>query len=139
MGRVINPETAGKERNRLTKSIVLAIRELMVQTSVDSRSKDLAAYICMALETIAESIDASVGAWEKRGYWVKADRYRMEWIWSERYAKEMRAALVADDWAKIAQISAQVAEKLKTTKVSPRHRMGTPWVGAWRKMSSDMR
>ena len=36
----------------------------------------------LALEEIAVSIDVSVQAWEKRDYWVKADRFRMEWEWA---------------------------------------------------------
>ena len=44
MGRVINPESAGKDRTRLVKSTVLAMRELMRQTQPDDTSRDLAAY-----------------------------------------------------------------------------------------------
>ena len=46
---MINPEGAGKERNRLVKSIVLAMRELMRQSEPDEHSRDLAAYIALAL------------------------------------------------------------------------------------------
>ena len=38
-------------------------------------------------------IDSSVAAWEKRGYWVKADRFRMEWAWAGSLAEKMRTAM----------------------------------------------
>jgi len=109
LGRVINPESAGKERTRLTRATVLALRELMRQSQPDSKTRDLAAFIALALEAVAATIDASVDAWEKRGYWVKADRFRMEWYWSEQLGRAMRQAVLAEDWPTIALTAAQVA------------------------------
>jgi hypothetical protein len=137
LGRVINPETAGKERTRLTKAVVIAIREFMRQLQPDDNTRDLAAFISLALDAIAGTIDSSVGAWEKRGYWVKADRFRMDWAWSSRLAGNMRQAVLAEDWMKVAQTAAQVAERLNGVRIPQRHRMGTPWVGAYRKMRGE--
>jgi hypothetical protein len=78
LSRVIKTETAAKDRTRLTRAVVLALRELMRQTQPDNHSRDLAAFISFALLEINQTIDASVAAWEKRGYWVKADRFRMD-------------------------------------------------------------
>jgi hypothetical protein len=71
LSRVYNPESAGKERNQLTRSIVLALRELMKQQGTDDLTKDLAAFVALALDDVNGTIEASVTAWEKRGYWVK--------------------------------------------------------------------
>ncbi|HEX9029103.1 MAG TPA: hypothetical protein VF823_08010 [Anaerolineales bacterium] len=131
MSRVINPDSAGKERNHLTRSIVLAIRELMKQTQPDQYSKDLAAFIALSLSEIADTIDVSVAAWEKRGYWVKAERFRMEWEWAGRLGREMRKALQGEDWAAVAGTAATVAQKLMKIQIPARHRLGTPWDGAW--------
>ena len=92
MSRVINPESAGKDRTRLTKAIVLAIRELAKQSEPTPASRDLAAFISLALSAIADGIDASVAAWEKRDYWVKADKFRMEWMWAGATAAKMKSA-----------------------------------------------
>ncbi|RPI22643.1 MAG: hypothetical protein EHM70_23520 [Chloroflexota bacterium] len=134
MGRVINPESAGKERNQLNRAVVLAIRELMKQNTVDDTSRDLAAFISLALLRISETIDTSVEAWEKRDYWIKADRFRMEWAWSGRLGHDMRQAVLAGDWAMVAMTAAQAAQKLMNVKVPIRHRLGTPWVGAWQEL-----
>jgi len=134
MSRVINPDSAGKERARLTKAIVIAIRELARQDEPGAEARDLAAFIALALEAIAAGIDVSVAAWEKRDYWVKADRFRMEWAWAGALGQKMRAAVLADDWAGVALLSAQIAQKLGGLKVSENHRLGAPWVGAWRQL-----
>lgn len=136
MSRIINPESAGKERTQLTKGIVLAIRELAKQNDPGPDSRDMAAFIALALATIAEGIDISVAAWEKRGYWVKADKFRMEWLWTTQYAEKMRAAVLADDWATVALVMTQTAQKLAKVNVPAGHRLGRPWVGAYKELAS---
>jgi hypothetical protein len=134
MSRVINPDSAGKERNRLTKAVVITIRELVKQTEPTDETRDMAAFIALALGTIAEGIDVSVAAWEKRNYWVKADRFRMDWAWAGQLGEKMKTAVLEEDWASVAMLSAQIGQKLQKIKVSERHRMGKPWVGAWNKL-----
>lgn len=135
MSRLINPDSAGKDRTRLSKSIVLSIRELAKQADINNETKDLAAFIILALQSISEGIDVSVAAWEKRGYWVKADRFRMEWIWTGQYAEKMRAAVLQDDWATIAMLIPQIAQKFGKVVVSENHRLGKPWVGAYKQLN----
>lgn len=135
MSRVINPESAGKDRTRLTKSIVLAMRELAKLNEPTPEARDMAAFIALALEEISAGIDASVAAWEKRDYWVKADRFRMEWLWAGQVAAKMRAAVQADDWAAIAMQMPVLAQKLSKVQVPAAHRLGRPWVGAWKQLN----
>ena len=136
MGRLINPESAGKERTQLTKAIVLAVRELAKQADVNNDAKDLAAFIALALKSISEGIDISVVAWEKRGYWVKADRFRMEWMWTGQIADKMKVAIFTDDWGTIAMLMPQIAQKLSKIVVSDHHRLGKPWVGAFNQLTT---
>ena len=126
MSRVINPDSVGKERTRLTKSIVLCIRELAKQTQVTPEAKDLAAFIALALQSISEGIDVSVAAWEKRDYWVKADKFRMEWMWAGQLATKMKTAVLEDDWATIAMLMPQIASRFGKVIVSDNHRLGKP-------------
>jgi hypothetical protein len=131
---IINPDSAGKERTQLSKGIVLAIRELAKQTEPGSESRDMAAFIALALTQISAGIDVSVAAWEKRGYWVKADKFRMEWLWSGLYGDKMKAAVLADDWATVALTMTQIAQKLSKIQVPAGHRLGRPWVGAFKRL-----
>jgi hypothetical protein len=137
LSRLINPDSAGKDRTRLSKAIVLSIRELARQGDITNEAKDLAAFIALALKTISEGIDASVVAWEKRDYWVKADRFRMEWMWTGQYAEKMKTALLRDDWGTIAMLMPQIAQKFSKVVVSENHRLGKPWVGAYLQLNSN--
>ena len=137
MSRVYNPESVGKDRTRYSKSIVLALRELMKQSEPNELTKDLTAFVVLALEEISANIDVSVEAWEKRGYWVKADKFRLEWEWAGSYAKTLKSALLAEDWGTVAMTSAKIAQKLNKVTVPEHHRLGTPWVGAWKKLRSQ--
>ena len=137
MSRVYNPDSAGKERNTLTRGVVLALRNLMKQQGTDDLTRDLAAFVALSLGEINATIEASVGAWEKRGYWVKADKFRLEWEWTGNMGKTMGEALLKEDWATVALTSAKVAQKLGTITVPERNRLGTPWVGAWQKLQKE--
>ncbi len=137
MTRIINPDSAGKERSHLSKTIVLAVREMVLQSEPGMESRDLAAFIILALERIAATIDVSVAAWEKRDYWVKADKFRMEWAWAGQLAKKMRAGLRKEDWGEIAVVAAQAAQKLNKVSVAPGNRLGKPWVGAWEVLKTN--
>jgi hypothetical protein len=131
LSRIINPDSAGKERSHLSKAVVLAVREMARQSEPGIGSLDLAAFIVLALERIAGTIDVSVAAWEKRGYWVKADKFRMEWLWAGQFARKLRDGLRKEDWSDIALAAAQVAQKLNKVSVAPGNRLGKPWIGAW--------
>jgi len=129
----INTETAGKERNRLAKMVVLAIQEVVKQPEPNDVVKDIAAFLAFSMEAIAASIDSTVEAWEKRGYWVKADRFRLEWDWAGTYAGEIQKALDIEDWGALALIVAKIGKKLGNIRIAKKNRMGTPWIGSWQR------
>ena len=135
MSRVINPDSVGKLRTQLIKGIVLSIRELARQTGTGAETRDLAAFIALALKTISEGIDVSVTAWEKRDYWIKADKFRMEWMWTGSTAEKMRNAVLSEDWATVAALSAQIAQKFNKIQISENHRLGRPWVGSFNQLN----
>lgn len=134
MGHIIKFETAGKERLRLQKEIVIAIKELASQPGVDQTTKDLVAYIAISLQDIGKTVDESVAAWEKRGYWIKAERYRIEWDWATKLGDDLCRNLLGEDWIKIVEIIGKITQKMSKIKIPLRNRYGTPWVGFWDKL-----
>lgn len=136
LGRVVNLESAGKERNRLSRSVVTAIRRLMQQREVDRTTRDLAAFISLALREINDTIDPTVEAWEKRGYWLKADRYRMEWNWSRSLGEKLDQALRDEEWGTVASIVAEIANKLANVNELKRLGSEAPWDGAWERLKA---
>lgn len=131
MGRVINPEPARKQRQRLLRAVVLTLREMMAQTEQQEETRDQAAFLVLALREVAETIDRTVTPWEKRGYWLKADRFRMEWDWSSRLGDELARALLAADWGEVARVVGEIAARVRDVHVPRRHGLGRPWEGAW--------
>lgn len=142
MSRIITVDGAGQQRTRLNRAVAVAVRLLARQPEFGTDARDLTAFIVLALEAIAGGLDESLLAWEKRGYWVKADKFRMEWAWCAREAAKMRAALLRDDASGIAAASATIATKLAHIHVAENHRLGTPWAGAlaeFTKTTNDQR
>lgn len=136
MSRIVNPEGAGKEREMLARSVVAAIQELMRQQEVNSQTRDLAAYIVLALLQIRTTIESSVNAWEKRGYWLKADRFRMEWEWTELLSRKLKTAILSERWDEAAMLAVQITQKMSHVKVPKRGYKTEFWRGAWEKLMS---
>lgn len=137
MSQIINPSTPGKQRTRLTKAIVITIRAFMRQEKPNDNTKNMVAFIILALKEISDGIDKSVTAWEKRGYWIKADKYRLEWQWTGDYADQLRKTFSNENWTEISGLLIQIMGRFSNIKVSDKHRMGKPWIGAFKKYQSS--
>jgi hypothetical protein len=137
VSRIVNSQSTGRERAQLVRAIVVAIRELSRQAAFGDEARDLASFIVLALRTILKGIDASAQAWEKRGYWVKADRFRMDWDWAEPLAGRLQSAIELGDEPAVASLVMQVAQRMNSVQVSANPRVGTPWAGAFARMTSN--
>ena len=134
MSRVIKLDGSGKERTQLSRSVLRAIQELMRQTQVDEKTRDLASFIVLALEAIYKTIDQSVAAWEKRGYWLKADRFRLEWEWTGQLSSRMRQAILDENWDTVAITAVEIGKKLNGVQMPKRAPETEPWTGAWKQL-----
>jgi len=132
MSRLINTEPPSKRRNKAAREIVLCIRTAASFQDQD-QLLDLMAHIASNLEIIEGSIEQSVTAWEKRNYWVKADRYRMKWEWVQPALKAVISYLESRGSAGDIPVETlvEIAEELGGITISPNHRMGKPWTGAY--------
>ena len=134
MGNLINPDGAGKRRDRLVKSVVLAVRELAGHKRVTQETRDLVAYLVLALKQVDATIDETCLAWEKRDYWIKADQFRQQWAWTTPAAKKLEQAVVEDKWQLIPEVVPEVASHLSNVTLPKRNTIGTPWQGAYATM-----
>jgi hypothetical protein len=136
LSRVIHIDGVGKTRSQLIRAVTLALRELAGQSEPDETSRDLVAFIIITLEQIDQTVEETVLAWEKRGYWLKADRFRLEWNWTIKISQDLHQALFMDDWEKIGYACMELASKLNSVKLPQRNSIGTPWVGAWIRLNA---
>jgi hypothetical protein len=113
------------------KALSLTVKELRKYRDFNNKSRDLNAFAVMTLEAISDSVETTVKAWEKRDYWIKADKFRIEWGWVDACAAKLHSALITNNWSESIAVREVLSTKTAGIKISPRHRMGTPWLGAW--------
>lgn len=104
MGRVVNTDSTGKQRNQLRRTIAEMLRHLSQKSSIDAEAKDMLATIVLCLREINDGIDGSTVAWEKRDYWMKAETFRREWQWVTEFESKLTTTLRAEDWDAIPEI-----------------------------------
>jgi hypothetical protein len=128
---LIKLDGVGKQRDRLLKGVVLALRELATRNEVDDEARDLAAFIALALNEVHATIDVTCQAWEKRDYWLKADQFRREWAWAGRAAEKMERVVLGDQWPDLPALMAELSRHLEKVRLPKRNTLGRPWLGAY--------
>ena len=137
MSPVINPDGVGKQRDRLMKAITLALRTLASRSKVDDETRDLVAFIALALNEIHATIDVTCLAWEKRDYWLKSDQFRREWGWAGRTGEKLERVVLGDEWQNLPAQMVDLAKHLEKVNLPKRNTLGTPWVGAYKKLAQE--
>ncbi len=132
MSRVVRTESATRTRERMMQTVALALRGLVNAELSQEQLRDRLAFTSLALDEIASSANDTCLAWEKRGYWVKADRFRAEWGWMEQPRRDLRAALTAGDLAGATGHTAELLVKLAGVHIPTRLQTTQPWEGAWK-------
>lgn len=127
MGRIINTASPGSERNRLRRTMAEILRHLMFKRGVDDEVKDMTATLVYALRGIAESVEVTTGAWEKRDYYVKADRFRLEWEWVTPAARRLEAVAREGRWEDLPQELAALAPRFADIRIAKMTRDATTW------------
>jgi hypothetical protein len=134
---VINPDGVGKQRDRLMRAVTLALRALASRSQVDAETRDLVAFIALALNEIHATIDVTCAAWEKRDYWLKADQFRREWAWAGRTAEKVERVVLGDEWQNLPALMVELSKHLDKVNLPKRNTLGTPWVGAYAKLAAE--
>ena len=134
---VVNPDGVGKQRDRLMKGVTLALRTVASRSQVDTETRDLVAFIALALNEIHATIDVTCLAWEKRDYWLKADQFRREWGWAGRTAEKIERVVLGDQWQDLPLQMVELSKHLEKVNLPKRNTLGTPWVGAYKKLADE--
>ena len=133
MGRVYNPNKPGKERERLLKLMKVTIKELHECQAGSDDFKDLASFLSLTLKAVSVTVSTTITAWEKRGYWLKADRFRLEWSWVDNISQQVEVMLRQSDWEALVKLTNEIQLNLVNVPLLKKHRFGKPWVGAYDK------
>jgi len=137
MSRVISIEAPGKIRNQHRRTIAEALRRLSQKPRFDDEAKDLAALIVFCLHGMADTVDQTIEAWEKRDYWMKAERFREEWRWLEPTADELSGVIHKRQWDQLPSILAQMMPHFADVKIKQMTRKPTLWQGAYERFMRE--
>ncbi len=137
MSRIISTESPGTIRNQHRRTIAEALRRLSQKPDLDEEAKDLAALIVFSLLGMANTVDQTIDAWERRDYFLKAERFREKWRWLEPMTDELSAVMYEGRWAELAGTLAQLMPHFADVRVKKMTRKPTLWQGAYEKLVQE--
>ena len=137
MSRIINTNSPGKERNQMMRTAAEMIRRLSQKAEVDDETRDITALLVLCLKRIDEGIDSSTQAWEKRDYWVKAERFRSRWAWAGKNATILEAIIRNENWEAMPEVLVTLLPYFDEIKVVKFTRKPSMWQGAYSRLISE--
>ena len=130
MGRVIRTETAARDRRQMLQGLGAALARAGDPSCAPEEQGDILGFCVLSLAQVNHGVDKTASAWEARGYWLKADKFRREWAWAAEAAAGIEASLNARDLGRAALAAARMAPHLASVKVPARLSRSRPWHGA---------
>ncbi len=134
MSRVVTVDSVGSQRQRLRRTIAEALRRLMAKRELDEEARDLAALIVFSLREIDEGVEQTATAWEKRDYYIKADRFRQEWLWVGPAADEIERILRRQAWDRLPAALARLLSHFSDITINRMVRTEKLWQGCYRRL-----
>jgi hypothetical protein len=131
MSRVINPNAPGKSRSYHVRTLAEMLRRLASKGQVDRETRDMLSAMVYILREIDAGVDISAEAWEKRDYWLKADRFRREWEWTAKVAAQLEAMIRQEAWDQLPAVMIELHRHLAGVKIAKMTRKPEMWAGAY--------
>lgn len=137
MSRVINTDSPGKRRNQLMRTSAELLRHLSQKSEIDADAKDMLALLVFSLREIADGIEESTIAWEKRDYWMKAEEFRAKWGWTHRMGSELEALIFKQAWDELPALMVRLLPYFSDIKVNKITRKDQAWLGCYQQLLSE--
>lgn len=137
MARVINTNSPGKRRNKHMRTIAEILRHLGQKTTIDDNSKDMVAAVIFSLRAIEATVEESAVAWEKRGYWKKADDFQQKWWWCSLSSASLEKLVRSDDWEQIPEAMFKLFPHFADIKINRLTRDPRDWIGMYSKLMRE--
>ena len=137
MSRVINPDSAGKQRNQLMRTVAEILRRLSQKHDIDNEVKDMVATLVFCFREIDEGIDQSAAAWEKRDYWVKAEEVRQRWSWAVDMSDQLKAMVYNNSWEQMPQMMLKLLPRVADIKITKLTRKESDWLGNYDRLMRE--
>lgn len=137
MSRVINSENPGKIRNQHRRAIAEILRHLMGKPTFDDEAKDMAAMLVYLLREINETVVQTIVAWEKRDYWMKAERFARDWEWTKQFALDIEDVLRHDAWDLLPELLGDLFTHFADMQIKTMTRKPDLWRGAFQRLRAE--
>lgn len=134
MARVINTNSPGKRRNAHMRTIAEILRHLSQQREFNQQTKDMVAMLVFSLRGVDQTVEESTRAWEKRGYWKKADDFQQKWWWSSLMAVAIEKLLRDENWDEIPETMIKLYPHCADIQINRMTRDPADWNGAYSKL-----
>ena len=139
MSRVINTNSPGKRRNAQLRAIAELLRRLSQQPAINDETKDMTAALVYCLRAIDDTVEESARAWEKRGYWKKADDFQQKWWWASLEAAALRKLVADDAWQELPERMIKLLPKVSHIQLKRMTRDPSEWRGAYQRLKGEQR
>lgn len=140
MGRVINTNNPGKRRDAAMRTIAEILRRLgQTGGEINDDVRDMVAMMVISLREIDETIVETIEAWEKRGYWQKADKFQTEWMWAESAANRLKKIILEDNWAALPEAMLKMLPKVAHIEINKMMRDPQEWDGAYERLLKELK
>jgi hypothetical protein len=137
MSRVVHTDSPGKRRSQARRSVAEILRILARKSEIDDEAKDMAAMLVYYLLEIKETIDESANAWEKRGYWMKVERFVRDWEWIPSSVADIDDVIRHEAWDLLPELLADLMPHFDDIQIKTMTRKPDAWRGAYRKLLSE--
>lgn len=134
MSRIINVDNPTKIRNRNRRSIAEILRNLIQKPGMDDEAKDMAATIVFLLREIQAGTEQTATAWEKRGYWMKSERFLREWEWAIEMCANIEDVLRHEAWDLLPELMADLFPKFADIEIKTMTRKASLWQGNYKRL-----
>lgn len=137
MSRIIHTENPTKIRNQNRRSIAEILRRLSQKTDIDDEARDMAAMLVFLLKEIHEGVEQAARAWEKRDYWMKAERFLREWAWAGETAANLDDVLRHDALDLLPELMADLLPRFADIQLKTMTRTADLWRGAHTRLMAE--
>lgn len=137
MGRVINTDSTGKQRNQIMRTAAELLRRLSQKPDIDADAKDMLAALVFCFREVDQGIEASAQAWERRDYWMKADELRSRWSWAGRMADELQAMIFDETWDQLPQVIVKLLPYFTEFTITKFTRGEAVWSGSHMRLMAE--
>jgi hypothetical protein len=134
MSRVINLNDPTKIRNQNRRAIAEILRHLSQKPAMDAEAQDMAATLVFLLREIDAGVKQTVAAWEKRDYWMKAERFLRDWQWVTETAVNIEDVIRHEAWDLLPELLADLFPRFADIQLKTMTRKADLWQGNYQRL-----